>query len=504
MKRWNFLIKAAFSLALLLILNQTAFSVQSKSLHFTSEENNTGVYVDCRAGVGVIHNPITTYDISPFNLGWYIDWTAPFSPVIPEGMEFYFTIAVKQDVLDGQYLPTYTVNPPLNFNSGGLGLRVQANPGAVWLVGNEPDIESQGGTIPEKYAEIYHEVYTFIKSIDETAKIAIGAVVVPTPLRLEYLDRVLAAYKNKYGAKLPVDIWNTHLYIVREVRGDWGVKIPPGFDDIDYGRQYTLSQHVDVEELKQLIVELRTWMKARGYQDKPLIITEYGSLMPLWFLDDDGVTQDDIHEFLRDAIDYLYNTTDINLGYPGDGYRLVQRAAIWSLDADNTFPDGYPQWDSNLVSSTSPYTLTVTGIYYRDVIVPQQQATVDLYPYRASMDPSLLMVSAGDTISTTVDVLVSNAGSMTFTSPVTVRFSKITENTDILIGEVVLEPFTGCGTLRKVSMLLTDLPQGVHQVRIDVDPYQVIDETSETNNQMITYIHVGTDAVFLPLAMLNW
>ena len=504
MKRWHLIIAAVFGAIILIVLTQTAVSVQSKPLNFSTEENSNGGYADCRAGVGVVHNPITIYDISQFNLGWYVDWNAPKAPVIPEGMDFYFTIGVKQDVLDGQYLPTYTVTPALDYSSSGLGTRVQANPGSVWLIGNEPDIESQNGTLPEKYAEIYHEVYTFIKSIDGTAQIAIGAIVQPTPLRLEYLDRVLVAYKDRYGAKLPVDIWNTHLYIVREVRGDWGVKIPPGFDDIDFGRQYSLSQHVQVEELIQLVVELRTWMKARGYQDKPLIITEYGALMPLWFLDDDGVTREDIHEYLRDAIDYLFNATDTNLGYPGDNYRLVQRAALWSLDADNTFPDGYPKWDSNLFSSTSPYAPTETGIYYRDVIVPQQQAYVDLYPYRVSLEPSLLKVSAGETISTTVHVLVSNAGSTAFTQPLTVRFSHIMGSEDILIGEVVLEPFTGCGTHREAKILLPNLSQGVHQVRVEVDPYQVIDELTETNNQKIITVVVGTHAVYFPLAMLNW
>jgi len=460
-------------------------------------------YPDCRAGVGVVHNPITTYNINSFNLGWYVDWRTPMSPVTPEGMEYYFTIRVKQDVLNGEYLPTYTVRPSLHYGSGGLGEIVMANPGAVWLVGNEPDVETQDRALPEKYAEIYHEVYTFIKDVDETAQVAIGAVVQPTPLRLEYLDRVLTAYEDKYGIRLPVDVWNTHLYIMREVHDDWGAKIPPGID-ADTGRLYSLSQHVGVEELKNLVRELRVWMKARGYQDKPLIVTEYGALMPLWFLDDDGVTKENVHEFLRDATDWLFTATDSGLGYPADGYRLVQRSALWSLDADDTFPEGYAKWDFFLFRSTDPYTMTETGVYYRDIIAPRHTAYVDLLPYRTSLNPSTLIVASGETISTTVSVLVSNAGSSVFDQPVTIRFRDVTGGADNLLDDVELSPFTGCGSYREVTIPFPDLSPGVYQVHVEIDPDHKIAESRRDNNEVTIAIFVGTEAVYLPLTMSNW
>ena len=90
---------------------------------------------------------------------------------------------------------------------------------------------------------------------------------------MEYLQRVLAAYQAKYGARLPVDVWNTHLYIIREVKDEWGGEVPPG-SDAQSGRVYTLRDHLDINVFKSLVTELRTWMKANGYQDVPLVVTE--------------------------------------------------------------------------------------------------------------------------------------------------------------------------------------------------------------------------------------
>ena len=45
---------------------------------------------------------------------------------------------------------------------------------------------------------------------------AIGGVSQVTPLRLDYLERVLAAYEKQYGQPMPVDVWNVHTFILRE------------------------------------------------------------------------------------------------------------------------------------------------------------------------------------------------------------------------------------------------------------------------------------------------
>ncbi len=112
-----------------------------------------------------------------------------------------------------------------------IGLAIEANPGSYWLVGNEPDVRWQDNVTPQRYAEIYHEVYTFIKDRDPQAQVVIGGVTQPTPLRRAYLDIVLDTYEENYGEKMPIDLWNVHAFTLREERDSWGVDIPPGMDD---------------------------------------------------------------------------------------------------------------------------------------------------------------------------------------------------------------------------------------------------------------------------------
>ena len=88
----------------------------------------------------------------------------------------------------------------------------------------------QGQRTPEEYAEIYHAYHVLLKGVDPSAQIAIGAIVEPTPLRLQWLDRVLRHYDVRYGGPMPVDIWNIHNLILREHRDGYGTGIPVGLD----------------------------------------------------------------------------------------------------------------------------------------------------------------------------------------------------------------------------------------------------------------------------------
>jgi len=92
-----------------------------------------------------------------------------------------------------------------------------------------PDSPVQDNLLPELYARAYHHLYTLIKGYDATARIGAGGIVQPTPLRFQYLDRVLAAYRAAYRQTLPADLWNVHSYILREITADdpWSSVIPP-------------------------------------------------------------------------------------------------------------------------------------------------------------------------------------------------------------------------------------------------------------------------------------
>jgi hypothetical protein len=265
-------------------------------------------------------------------------------------------------------IPTY---PP---NEEWLSAAVAANPGAVWLVGNEPDVIYQDNATPEEYAVRYHEIYGFLKARDPSARVFAGGIVQATPLRLEYLDRVLAAYTNTYHTALPADGWQIHEQILQEKRNDWGCDIPPGFDSVSEGEPYTMQDNANPAILQKHVVDFRDWMWANGYRSKPLYIAEYGVLMPSCFLHDEaGCAPGSMNasvagtlavtSFMTRTFTYLLSATDPARGYPEDGNRLVQRWLWYSLNdkpfdcyggsCDPGGPGTYEGFNGGLFSYTS-------------------------------------------------------------------------------------------------------------------------------------------------------
>ena len=197
-------------------------------------------------------------------------------------------------------------------------------------MGNEPDVIWQSNSTPEEYARAYRQAYTLVKLTDPTALVAAGAISQPTPLRLRYLDLVLEAYRALYGEPLPVDVWAIHNAILREQRGDWGVDIPPGIPD-DAGRIYEVADNDRLDIFTQQLIDFRVWMRERGFRDRPLIVTEFGVLMPA----DYGFPPEDVVAFMTGAFDFMLTATDAELGYPADGDRLVQRWAWYAAMAED-------------------------------------------------------------------------------------------------------------------------------------------------------------------------
>ena len=274
-----------------------------------------------RWGVGVVHGPISRYPIGPLRLGWYLDWRAQADPPQPEGIEYVPMVRVR----GGHLWPEAAV----------LAQIARARPGALWLIGNEPDVKWQDNVDPTTYARLYHEAYVIIKEADPTAWVGIGGVSQPTPLRMRYLDAVLAAYWEQFGAAMPVDVWNVHNFILREERGSWGVDIPPGLPD-RWGRLYTVDDSGNLAVFRQQIWEFRRWMAGRGYRGWPLIVSEYGIPMP----EDYGFPPERVIGFLRGTFEFFLTAADPVLGDPTDGYRLVQRWCWYSLDDGQDYPTG--------------------------------------------------------------------------------------------------------------------------------------------------------------------
>jgi len=211
---------------------------------------------------------------------------------------------------------------------------IETYPGSYWLVGNEPDVKWQDNVTPQRYAELYHEVYTFIKERDPEAKLVIGGVSQSTPLRREYLDIVLDTYQEKYGEPMPVDIWNVHAFTLREEADSWGVDIPPGMD-AQTGMLYEIEDHNDIAILRQNLIDFRAWMFERGFGDKPLVVSESGILMPV----DYGFDIDVVGEFMTDSFD-MFLTEANETGYPDDGYRLIQWWFWYIVHEQDYYPTG--------------------------------------------------------------------------------------------------------------------------------------------------------------------
>jgi hypothetical protein len=273
-----------------------------------------------RVGVGSGSLPVTAELVGSLGFGWYLDWSVRPEDRPPAQVSYMPMIRLR----DGHIAPS----------GDALLAAVDAMPGALWLIGNEPDVQWQDNVTPEAYAQAYHDLYALLKARDPTCQVAVGGVSQPTPLRLRYLDRILAAYRQRYGQEMPVDVWNVHNFVLREERGSWGVDIPPGMDDLT-GRLYEVDDHDDLALFRQQLVEFRLWMAGRGQQDKPLIVSEYGILMP----PDYGFPPEAVRQFMLATFELMATLRDPALGYPPDGGRLVQRWCWFSLQ-DERYPTG--------------------------------------------------------------------------------------------------------------------------------------------------------------------
>jgi hypothetical protein len=273
---------------------------------------------------------------------------------------------------------SYTVGP----SRPTIVQAARRNPGSLWLIGNEMDRKDWAGggqdeILPQLYADAYYEMYTLIKDADPTAKIAIGGIIQPTPLRLEYLTIVWDTYLAKYGSPMPVDVWNTHNFMIREQLNGWGADVPPGVNATvgeyvfqrnpdgsfrldESGNRIPMSDHtyhIDMAIFDQQIRAFRRWMAERGQQNKPLIVTEYGvlydngTLFPIRAGQPPAYTYDDptpVVDFMLKTFDYFLHTRDCSIGYLADDCRLVQ---AWNWFSLNSY--GGLNQHAKLVNSTT-------------------------------------------------------------------------------------------------------------------------------------------------------
>lgn len=187
------------------------------------------------AGFGISSPADAVLWASRLAAGWYLDWAVQnrTKAPLPEHWQMIRLFP------DGCVYPARAAIRWAAFH----------NRGQVWVIGNEPDVIWQDDVMPATYAQVYHDLYYLIKKTDSSASIAAGSISQATPMRLAYLDRVLAAYQNLYGNTMPVDWWTVHGYVLREERGSWGVDIPPGFSE-NQGELYSTNDHGRIDLFK--------------------------------------------------------------------------------------------------------------------------------------------------------------------------------------------------------------------------------------------------------------
>jgi hypothetical protein len=331
----------------------------------------------CRFGITSLSGS-NAYDIAGIGVGSYLDWGAGSNPSLPSGVEYIRVLRVRDDLF------------PQTRDS--LPAWVGANPGGVWVVGNEPDTTygSQDALTPEVYADRYYQLATIIRNMDPSARIAFGSVVQPSPIRLRYLERawnqLVADAGSSAAASALIDFWSIHSFILNEEEYSWGTGIPPGFEH-DHSDAVIITDFTDTyssDIFQERILAFRIWMASIGERGKPLWITEYGSLFPP--IDPPGgpdyvnVSDQDTANFMLATFDFMLSATDDQTGLPSDGNRLVQRWFWYSLN-DHRYNFGGSIFDPD-----NRKMLTWVGQVFRDY-QSLSLAQPDLFPVSLSIAP---------------------------------------------------------------------------------------------------------------------
>lgn len=454
-------------------------------------------YNNCRFGitVGGDFSPFNQNDLQQLNAGWYVNWHTYPSAAEPAGIEHVNVIRLAAN------LYSYTSTP----SASELPALVAANPGQVWFIGNEPDSIFQDTLWATIYADAYYDLYHLIKTADPTAQVGIGAIVQPTPLRFQYLDIIWDTYRTKYGTSMPVDIWNIHSFILKEISAEhplanqdptheiWGAYIPPGpeFNGIYEGILYHKRDVDDITIFRQRLVDFRQWMAAHGQREKPLYITEYGVLLPEWVEDEDGNTlsQTRVGNFMQAGFDTMRNDTDAQIGYPYDNDRLVQKWAWFSVDG------GIDAWGGSLFDTNTGAIRELGQVYqnYTAQITP----TATIYPAKTT---ATQLSQSGTGSFLMADFLltadIANSGNISSSQPITITFFEGDETnvgTQIGVSQTITNSISGCGNYETVGVTWTNVSTGVH-------PYFVqVENTTHQTRTLTGMALVPTHFIYLPM-----
>lgn len=438
----------------------------------------------CRYGVNVINGQtFLNHNVAPLRIGWYLNYQATRTTSQPSNLEFVPVIRLNQiNETEFSYTPSGAT----------LMSAIANNPGARWLIGNEPDRRTsiQDNVEPHIYAAAYHELYHLIKQADPTARVIAGTIVQPTPLRLQYLDMVLSTYNREFGGVMPVDGWSIHNFILNEVScaydptNCWGADVPPGID-VPYGEILSIEDNDNFDMFVQRVYRFRQWMKDRGYRDKPLYLSEYGILMP----PDYGFGAARVNSYMTKTFNFMTTAADPNLGYPADNNRLVQKWS-WYSATDESF--------NGWLFDSATKQLTAMGQNFA-AHTSAIAAETDLAPWRLVTNPGSPHYQ-GTPLSIRLTVSVGNSGNLAApTGPAVVRFYRgDPAQGGVKIGSDQIVNVAGCGTLATAAVTWNGAGPGMHQIYVVVDATGSVAESNEGNNIKAFPVFVGTERILFP------
>jgi len=358
-----------------------------------------------RVGVGFLHHgELADYPLDRLPFGWYSDYSYDAAPERPSGVAYVQLLPVGQ----------YAYPPDWDM----VEAAVLANPGAVWIIGNEPECPItdpdgnyvQGNRTPAEYATIFHAYYTRIHGWDSTARFAIGGIVQPSPARFLWLERALQAYQSEHGAPMPIDVWNIHNMLLEEQPDNrWGGGVPTGVTEDDWPglaarypwwpiperlvdglMRYEPCDNRGADYFEKQLWAFRRWMAENGFRHVELWITEYGVLYPAvspdspsyWPLfatfyggqcqppypadreEAEAMGIDVVNAFMTHTLNYAAAARDATYGCSRDDNRLVQRWLWYSLNGKSYEDDPAHGFNGSLCDWQAPHELTEYGQHW--------------------------------------------------------------------------------------------------------------------------------------------
>jgi hypothetical protein len=267
-------------------------------------------------------------------------------------------------------------------------------------------------------------------------------------------------------------------------------------------RVYCFAEHDDMAVFAEQVVAMRAWMKEKGQQNKPLILTEYSLLYPYdvdaegCFLQDEFgncFTPERVNAFMKKSFAYLENATDPAWGYPLDGNRLVQR---WMWFSANYSGAGRA---SNLLANSLDRQTLVGEAFQSEVA--SKVSFVNLLP---GSIPRITGYTngLGRTATVTLSAEVFNNGSVTNHAPVQVAFYADESLTDVIGTATLTVSLAGCASRPAMAHVAwSGLSVGPHRFWVKVNSNHVIKETSAEDNVSEGVVVVYERGLYLPVML---